>query len=140
MKNKGKILCLIVILLSLASCKMEDSSVESFSFTVGANDWEWNPVYGRYEAVCDFPNLTQNVYKNGAIVGSIFVYEGGIETQTSLPYSQTYNSQKGTYVETISFDTALGKMPSICFYIQTSDKLGTALKTRNFKITLISHW
>jgi len=138
MKKTINILFFIIILFSLASCEIEDSSVESFSFAVNAKDWEWNPTYGRYEVFYDFPELTKRVYENGVVVGAIFVNEGSVETQTSLPYSQTYVSPTGTYVETISFDTAMGRMPTICFYIQRSDKLGTRPNTtRNFKITLI---
>lgn len=140
MKKAGKILCFVLILFSFVSCEIGGSTVESYTFTVGANNWIWNPTYGRYEALYDFPELTEDVYINGAVVGTVFVYDGYVETQASLPYSQTYTSTTGTYVETISFDTSLGRIPSICFYVQTSDKQFAYLKNRDFKITLISRW
>jgi len=140
MKNIKKTVCFILFALSIASCTIEDNSkIESFPFTVYADEWEWNPAYGRYEAVYNFPQLTGKIYEGGSIIGAAFVREGSVETQTSLPYSKTYSSTTGTYVETISFDVALGMMPTICFYIQTSDRLGTYLRTHNFKITLIGY-
>ena len=125
-----------------SSCTVEDSGeIESYYFTVGSGQWQWNSTYGRYECYFDFPQLSKRIYEYGSITGSVFVNEQDqrerwYETQKSLPFSQTYTSRQAPYTETISFDVSPGSPYYVTFYIQASDMQGVALLTYDFKITL----
>ncbi len=132
--------CLFLFLIGTSSCTFKDSSkINTYNFTVYASDWQWNNQTGRYECFFDFPELDYHTFEVGAIVGAVYINEGGYETQKNLPFSKTFLSTSGAYTETISFDTSSGNPGSVGFYIETSDKRGTYLATYDFKITLIGY-
>lgn len=98
---------------------------------ITADNWIWNGEENakRYEAVYELPQLDEDIYKNGAVLGYIFIgMEGQNEVQKLLPYVHTYDDVDPFYTETISFDIQYKKESeegsSVAFYIQSSDLFG----------------
>ncbi len=110
------------------------------TYTIYPEDWQWDG--SRYYCVVNSPKLSELVYEEGAVLGSVFLGEMGVdEVQYLLPYIYT-NRDPDTgipYTRTISYDYNIG---SICFYCQYSD-LDTSTPYNmppegefNFKMTL----
>lgn len=139
-----KLPLLLSLIFAVSACTYDDTKIESYNFTVYDYEWKWNSLYSRYECIIDFPELREDIYENGAVVGVVYInevdYDGYYyETQKNMPYIETHTSRNDIYTEIIGFDTSLGDPSSICFYVKTLDNLGSALKTYDFKITLIGY-
>lgn len=125
--------------------KLEFLQGKIVNITVQIKDWEWNEDIGRYEAIYDFPELTEFIYENGAVLGYVFIGTQGVdEVQKLLQYGHTYSATDGggntiTYTETISFDFQYGSPSTIAFFIQASDlfRADDYLADYNFRIVLI---
>ena len=125
--------------------KLEFLQGKIVNITVKRTDWVWNEDIGRYEAIYDFPELTEFIYKNGAVLGYVFIGTQGVdEVQKLLQYGHTYSATDGggntiTYTETISFDFQYGSPSTIAFFIQASDlfRADDYLADYNFRIVLI---
>lgn len=114
----------------------------SYEFTVnktGTNKWTWNTARNRYECAFDFPELDNDVFYYGAVLGYMYVQEGSDLTQKILPYVETYpDGPSYEYTETYGFDITLNPK-TILFYMQASDlsDYNEYLNTTKFKVTLI---
>jgi hypothetical protein len=125
--------------------KLEFLQGKIVNITVKRTDWVWNEDIGRYEAIYDFPELTEFIYENGAVLGYVFIGTQGVdEVQKLLQYGHTYSATDGggntiTYTETISFDFQYGSPSTIAFFIQASDlfRADDYLADYNFRIMLI---
>lgn len=112
---------------------------------VRRTDWTWNNNAGQYEVVFELPQLTQDIYEGGAILGYLFLGQQGVdEVQKTLPFSFTYREEgvPEPYTETISFDVEYRSngQSTIAFFIQPSN-LARAdqflADVYNFRIVLI---
>lgn len=119
------------------------ADTKSYEFTVNrtgaTNAWSWNPDRLRYECEFSFPELADDVFKYGAVLGYMYVQEGTVLTQKILPYVETYpDGPSYEYTETYGFDISLNPK-SILFYMQASDlsDKDEYLFTTKFKVTLI---
>lgn len=102
------------------------SEVITQTYTIEKDDWEWNPVYNRYEYIKNVSIIDKDLYEYGTIVGTVFVVEedgkgGTYEVQKNLPFVQTYTDLTVPYSEVISFDIFYGNPSSVTFYIQATD-------------------
>ncbi len=112
-------------------------------------DWNWvledknkPEMGGHYEATAQLPELTENIYKEGAVLGYIILPNN---VQKPLPWINTYstivNNQNITFSETISYDVQFvaGKQSNVLFTIKDSDLANdqNAPQDYNFKIVLI---
>jgi hypothetical protein len=117
------------------------------NITTEDGHWSWDDRDKRYKAVYELAGLNENIYKNGAVLGYVFIGEQNInEVQRLLPYVQSYGDADPFYTETISFDIQYKKdgveKPSVAFYIQSSDLFGSEemaefLPSYNFRLVLI---
>ncbi|NDV79008.1 hypothetical protein [Dysgonomonas sp. 511] len=112
------------------------ADTHSVDFTVEADAWDFNEVKERYEYEFAFKELDADVFNDGAVLGYIYVQEGGVLKQKVLPYLQTYYEDGEIYTENIGFELSLNPK-KILFYIQSSDLGGVYLPTYKFKTTLI---
>lgn len=120
---------------------------EVINYTVNKSAWEWNTNAEQYEAVFDLEQLTEFIYKDGAILGYVFIGEQGKdEVQKTLPYINTYKEKLNdgtiiTYTETISFDVqyAANGKSTVAFFIKASDlaRADEYLANYKFRIVLI---
>lgn len=109
--------------------------------------WSWDDNSKRYEAVYDLPELTEEIYEKGAVLGYIFIGEQDEnEVLIMLPYVRTYDDTDPPVTEKISFDVQYvkeGKVaPTVAFYIQTSDLFGGvefegSIPTHYFRLILV---
>ncbi len=103
------------------------ANMETFWFTVKANQWDWNNAKGRYEYTLPFNNLDEYMFDEGGISGAVYVWEqkgsNSYEVLKSLSYVQSYYDGENNliYQETIGFETSLQPNKEICFYIQAHD-------------------
>ncbi len=117
---------------------------------VKKSDWRWDDDMKHYFVVCDLPELTEFIYKNGANIGYLFIGERNEnEVQKMLPYLHTYYGTDNngevtyTYTETISYDVQYkvnGVVdPIVVFFIQPSDvyRDDRYVFDYNFRIVLI---
>ncbi len=107
-------------------------------------DWTWNETDKQYVAVYELPELTSNIYEEGAILGYIYIGQQGVdEVQKPLPYNFTYpkDTPPGAYLEIISYDVQYkdNGQSTVAFYIQTSDltRMDNYLANYTFRIVLI---
>lgn len=119
------------------------ADTESYEFTVNrtgsTNVWTWNPNRLRYECEFSFPELAEDVFTYGAVLGYMYAQEGSVLTQKILPYVETYpDGDTYEYTETYGFDISLNPK-TILFYMQASDlsNANQYLATTKFKVTLI---
>lgn len=127
--------------------QLEFTKWKIVNITVENGHWGWDDIAKRYEAIYELPDLNEDIYKYGAVLGYIFVgVEGQNEVQKLLPYVHTYDDVNPFYTETISFDIQYKKDgvkdPSVAFYIQSSDLFGSEelaefLPAYNFRLVLI---
>lgn len=124
---------------------IEGLQKKTINVTVKKADWQWDNDEGRYDAIVNFPELTESIYEDGLQVGYVFIGQQGVdEVQKILPYVATYwveDDQGNTfkYTETISCDFQLGSPGTVAFYIQASD-LGrddSILADYNFRVVFV---
>lgn len=102
----------------------EGSEMYTTSFTVSRNQWGWNSNTNRYECFYDVPELTKQVYDNGAMNVYVFLDpRTSDEIQIPLPDIFTYKIDNGDgtytpYDERISCDFVIGQ---VGVYLQASD-------------------
>ncbi|MDR2927267.1 MAG: hypothetical protein LBV41_03560 [Cytophagaceae bacterium] len=139
MKLSKRILipCLLTI-IGFTGCTFEEEAVDirTYTFTVRRSDWRWNRYSNRFDYLCNFPELTGNIYNHGIIDAKVYIMEGTTETLKPLPYVQTYLDENYVYTETISYDVSPGE---IMFTVQASDLSNSDayLQTLDFKISLM---
>ncbi|WP_298652306.1 hypothetical protein [uncultured Proteiniphilum sp.] len=118
-------------------------------FEVKKTDWEWIPDAGYYQAIYELPELTQDIYEEGAVLGYIFIgQQGEDEVQKSLPYPHTYyetdinGNVTNKYTETISYDVQYktNGESSVAFYIQNSDLLRRDEYVYNYNFRIVLIW
>lgn len=126
--------------------KLEFTQWKIVPITVNKEQWTWNDNSKQYEAIFDFPELTEFIYEDGANIGYVFIGEQGVdEVQKMLPFVNTYSSGNDdagnpiTFTETISYDIQLGNPSTIAFFIKDSQLIQDpdAPQTYNFRIVLI---
>jgi len=115
---------------------LEFTKWEIVNITVEKGHWSWNEVDKRFQAIYELPELNEDIYEIGAVLGFIFIGPQDVnEVQKTLPYVHTYGiyDDEGnivdTYTETISFDVQYKKdnaiKPTVAFFIQASDLFGS---------------
>ena len=89
-----------------------------------------------FYADVDYPELTEFVYNEGAVVGYYMLdYNLSSEVQIPLPYDIYNNTQTDSWTETISYDFVPG---NIRFYYEPSDFfVGFNPPVCTFKIALL---
>lgn len=126
--------------------QLEFTQWEIVNFTVGVNDWRWNPDAAQWEAIFDFPELNEFIYEQGAQLGYVFIGKQGVnEVQKLLPYIETYDAgddENGNpiyFTETISVDYQLGNPSTVAFFIKDSQLAYDegAPQVYNFRVVLI---
>lgn len=123
------------------------SELKIVNISVENGQWKWNADNKSYLAVYDLPELTEDIYENGAVIGYVFMgVKDQDEVQKLLPFVKTYEEGGETFTETISFDVQYKKdedvSPSVAFYIQTSDLFGGPeyeefLPLHNFRLVML---
>jgi len=93
------------------------------NITVSKEDWIWNDNKSQWEAVKSLPELTSNIYEEGAQLAYLFLgTQGSGEVQKLLPYVETWSDVNGNiFTETISCDYQLGNPSTVAFFIKESD-------------------
>lgn len=143
----------MVTFLGMSSCTKEYYSQEGNKYYNGAQTakeyfnapptvWEWVEEDQRYEYASEVKNLTDYVYTDGAIVGSVFTNPGTEnESQENLPFIYTFlvdttkPETSPTFTQTISCTFRPGM---VYFYLQTSDRVrnDAQLVDLQFKVTM----
>ncbi|PXV68084.1 hypothetical protein CLV62_102115 [Dysgonomonas alginatilytica] len=109
------------------------------NITINANQWNWDPITGRYKASVSFPELQKNDYEAGMAVGNIYIFDNdGKENVLPLPYIRSYIENDIPFTETISCALSYDKK-NVEFYIESSDKFEdpAARVKYDFKVALI---
>ncbi len=122
---------------------LEFTQWEIVNITVNANDWEWNSNSSQWEAFYNFPELTEFIYENGAMIGYVFLGTQNIdEVQKLLPYIETYyNEGSGqTFTETISVDYQFGNPSTIGFFIKDSQLAQDPAAPSNYNFRIVLIW
>ncbi|HBG40845.1 MAG TPA: hypothetical protein DDZ96_09710 [Porphyromonadaceae bacterium] len=142
---------LLGIFFIVTSCEDDEKTdMVVRSFSVQPSDWHWDNVEKRQEAVFDLPELTEQIYKEGANIGYIFIGEQKFENEVQklLPYDFTYPIEDdkgemiGQYTETISYDIkykADGKS-TVAFYIQSTDLEGEGVNLLDYHFRIVLIW
>lgn len=111
------------------------------NITVAKSDWIWNDNKSQWEAVKSLPELTSNIYEEGAQLAYLFLEtQGSGEVQKLLPYVETWSDGNGNiFTETISCDYQLGNPSTVAFFIKESDlyKDSDAPQNYAFRIVLL---
>lgn len=109
--------------------------------TVRKSDWVWNNSKAQWEAIKNLPELTSNIYEDGALITYLFLgKQGKDEIQKLLPYVETWSDADGNiFTETISCDYQLGNPSTVAFFIKDSDLYQdlNAPQDYNFRIVLL---
>ncbi len=60
-----------------AGCSIEEDNVEIETewFLVQTRDWGWNDVYARWECLIEWPYLTEYIYDEATVTGSVYINE-----------------------------------------------------------------
>lgn len=111
------------------------------NINVSKEDWIWNDNKSQWEAVKSLPELTSNIYEEGAQLAYLFLgTQGYDEVQKLLPYEETWSDGNGNiFTETISCDYQLGNPSTVAFFIKESDlyKDSDAPQNYAFRIVLL---
>jgi hypothetical protein len=111
------------------------------NINVSKEDWIWNDKKSQWEAVKSLPELTSNIYEEGAQLAYLFLgTQGSGEVQKLLPYVETWSDVNGNiFTETISCDYQLGNPSTVAFFIKESDlyKDPDAPQNYAFRIVLL---
>lgn len=104
------------------------------TISVEPKNWEWNPVYNRWDAVFDWSEIDSYMYEHGSLVAGVYITETGVddygneftyESLKSLPFVHSYYDSKNDkfFTRTIGYDISLPPTPpgQITFYMQDSD-------------------
>ncbi len=132
----------------------ESLNKEVYIFEVKESDWTWDDGYKGYIATMNFPQLTKNIYNDGAQIASVFIgTENKDELQKPLPYVHTYpliddqgqpvlddDENPVTFTETISCDYQVFPSSSIAFYIQGSDLQSDDYSSSNYFFRVVLIW
>ncbi len=132
-----------------ASCSSDPTGAEGLhmltrSITIDKNAWQWDAAHGRYYAVADLPELTNDIYEYGDLDGYVYILEDEAtgEVLKPLPYIYTYEETASDgspiiYSETISCDFQ-SNPGTVAFYIQDSDRarVDEYLQTHYFRVVL----
>lgn len=113
------------------------------NITVDKDHWTWNKDLSQYECNVALPELTENIFKEGAILGYIIFDTDNV--QKMLPWTNTYsqdvNGQTIIFSETIGYDVQYlpNNKSNVLFTIKASDlaKDDYAPQTYKFRIVLI---
>ncbi|MDR1756783.1 MAG: hypothetical protein LBR65_07505 [Culturomica sp.] len=122
--RKSALFCGLV--LAATGCNLEEDSVEIVTEHIFVNyrDWAWNDFYARWECLVEWPYLTEDVYNEATVIGSVYVNETDANdrvytTSKNLPFVHTFQDDNyRIFTETISFDVSPG---TLCFYVQNDD-------------------
>ncbi len=125
--------------------KMIDQSLNNqwtiVNINVSKSDWIWNDSKSQWEAIKSLPELTSNIYEQGAQLAYLFLgTQGSDEVQKLLPYVETWKDGNGNiFTETISCDYQLGSPSTVAFFIKESDlyKDPDAPQNYAFRIVLL---
>lgn len=111
------------------------------NINVSKTDWVWNDSKSQWEAIKSLPELTSNIYEQGAQLASVFLgTQGYDEVQKLLPYIETLKDGNGNiFTETISCDYQLGSPSTVAFFIKESNlyKDPDAPQNYAFRIVLL---
>jgi hypothetical protein len=111
------------------------------NINVSKEDWIWNDNKSQWEAVKSLPELTSNIYEEGAQLAYLFLRtQDSGEVQKLLPYVETWSDGNGNiFTETISCDYQLGNPSTVAFFIKESDlyKDSDAPQNYAFRIVLL---
>lgn len=111
------------------------------NINVSKEDWIWNDNKSQWEAVKSLPELTSNIYEEGAQLAYLFLgTQGYDEVQKLLPYEETWSDGNGNiFTEIISCDYQLGNPSTVAFFIKKSDlyKDSDAPQNYAFRIVLL---
>lgn len=93
------------------------------NINVSKEDWIWNDNKSQWEAVKSLPELTSNIYEEGAQLAYSFLgTQGYDEVQKLLPYEETWSYGNGnSFTETISCDYQLGNPSTVAFFIKDKE-------------------
>lgn len=93
------------------------------NINVSKEDWIWNDNKSQWEAVKSLPELTSNIYEEGAQLAYSFLgTQGYDEVQKLLPYEETWSDGNGnSFTETISCDYQLGNPSTVAFFIKDKE-------------------
>ena len=93
------------------------------NINVSKEDWIWNDKKSQWEAVKSLPELTSNIYEEGAQLAYSFLgTQGYDEVQKLLPYEETWSDGNGnSFTETISCDYQLGNPSTVAFFIKDKE-------------------
>jgi hypothetical protein len=93
------------------------------NINVSKEDWIWNDNKSQWEAVKSLPELTSNIYEEGAQLAYLFLgTQGYDEVQKLLPYEETWSDGNGnSFTETISCDYQLGNPSTVAFFIKDKE-------------------
>ena len=93
------------------------------NINVSKEDWIWNDYKSQWEAVKSLPELTSNIYEEGAQLAYSFLgTQGYDEVQKLLPYEETWSDGNGnSFTETISCDYQLGNPSTVAFFIKDKE-------------------
>ena len=140
----------LTLLGAMTSCEGDSyytgADMETFIIEAEAGDWQWNPVYSRYEAVFDWNEIDLYMYEWGSVTAGLYQEEtlpqGSKQMVVrSLPFSHTYRASGVEYTRNFGYDLAAptsGRPGQIAFYIQDSDLAnGGNPGYYKFKVTLI---
>lgn len=127
--------------------KMIDKSLNGqwkiVNIMVKKEDWMWNKDLSQFECKIELPELTESIFKEGAILGYIIFDTDNV--QKMLPWTNTYsqdvNGQTIIFSETIGYDVQYlpNNKSNVLFTIKASDlaKDDYAPQTYKFRIVLI---
>lgn len=103
-------------------------------FTI--SNWNLSSDNSYFYADVNYPDLTDFVYNEGVIVGYLMQnFDTEYEYQVPLPFDIYYNTEEGSWTETVSMDFVPG---SIRFYYEPSDFFtGFVPPVCTFKIALV---
>lgn len=111
------------------------------NINVSKTDWVWNDSKSQWEAIKSLPELTSNIYEQGAQLTYLFLgTQGSDEVQKLLPYVETWkDANSNIFTETISCDYQLGSPSTVAFFIKESDlyKDPDAPQNYAFRIVLL---
>ncbi|MEA4917428.1 hypothetical protein [Proteiniphilum sp.] len=119
---------------------------EVVNITVNRNDWRWDENAAEWYAMADLPELKEDAYEVGAMLGYVFIkYENGPEVQKLLPYVNTYYAEDNVtgevvyFTETVSAEYQLEGKSRVKFFIKDSQlaRDPNAPQTYTFRIVLI---
>jgi len=97
-----------------------------------SNRWEWDNARKEYYCILNLPELNDNIYDNGIVVGYVFFGEYGVnEVQYQLPIVHLDGTN-------ISYEVSFDNSRTACFYFHWDDFAQRDPGLYNFKLVLLS--